>query len=77
MKRGTTKKTNHLYTGIRWPVCPERFPHPAGRILFARSLAIPTDYHYRNPCHYNLLAHLQTQARQHGKMVITQERSGQ
>lgn len=74
MDRGTTKKIHDSYPGTRWPVCPERFPHPAGRVLFARSLAIPADHlHYRSD-RRNRLAHLQTPAG-YGKMV-EKERSG-
>lgn len=75
MKRGAAKKTHHPHTGVRWPVCPERFPHPSGRVLFARSLAVLANYRYRSSYRHKRLAHLQTQAGQHGKMVIG--RSGQ
>ncbi len=74
MKRGAAKKTHHSHTGVRWPVCPERFPHPTGRVLFARSLAVHTDRRCRRHYHHRRLAHLQTWAG-HGKMV-ERERSG-
>ncbi len=74
MKRGAAKKTHHSYSGIRWPVCPERFPHPAGRVLFARSLALHADRRRHRHCHHSRLAYLQTRER-YGKMVKT-ERSG-
>lgn len=75
MKRGATKKTHHPHTGVRWPVCPERFPHPSGCVLFARSLAVSADYLHHSPCDRSRLAYLQTRAG-HGKMV-KRERSGQ
>lgn len=75
MKRGTTKKTHHTHTGIRWPVYPERFPHPTGRVLFARSLAMHADCRHHRRCSHSRLAYLQTQER-YGKMV-KKERSGQ
>ncbi len=74
MKRGAAKKTHHTHTGIRWPVCPERFPYPNGRILFARSLAVPADHRRHRHYHHSRLAHLQTWPG-YGKMV-KKERSG-
>lgn len=74
MKRGAAQKTHHAHTGIRWPVCPERFPHPVGRVLFARSLALHADHRCHRHYYHGRLAHLQTRER-YGKMV-KKERSG-